>query len=144
APIQRAIMAGDLETGVSLMQMEAGLDTGPWYVQEKIAISDSSTAGTLHDQLSTLGARMLTEYLEAILDGALPAFAQDPAQVTYAEKLTRSEARLDWTASADRLARVIRALSPSPGAYTFLLGKRLKVLFAVPVSRMENCSQGMP
>ena len=144
APIQRAIMAGDRETGVSLMQMEAGLDTGPWYVQEKIPITDSSTAGSLHDELSTLGARMLTEHLEAILEGSRPAIAQDSAQVTYAEKLTRSEALLDWTASAQQLARVIRALSPSPGAYTFLLGKRLKVLLAVPVSPMENRPHDAP
>jgi len=133
APIHRAIMAGDTETGVCIMQMEAGLDTGPVLLRHTTPIADTDTTGTLHDRLSTMGARAITEAL-ATLD-TLTADPQPDQGVTYAEKIDKAEAQIDWTQPADTVARQIRGLSPFPGAWTTLDGQRLKLLNAQTVSR---------
>ncbi len=126
APIQRAIMAGDAETGVCVMQMEAGLDTGPVLLRRTLAIAPDDTAATLHDALSVLGAEAIVEAL-AQLDSLTPV-PQPEDGVTYAEKIDKSEAKVDWTAPAPHIDRMIRGLSPFPGAWTMANGKRLKLL----------------
>ena len=126
APIQRAIMAGDAETGVCIMQMEAGLDTGPVLLRRAITLEDGETAGELHDRLSALGAEAITETLARL--GTLVPEPQPEAGVTYAAKIDKSEARLDWTRPASHVDRQIRGLSPFPGAWTMISGKRVKLL----------------
>lgn len=126
APIQRAIMAGDAETGVCIMQMEAGLDTGPVLLRRTLAIAPDDTAAALHDALSVLGAEAIVEAL-AQLDSLTPV-PQPEDGVTYAEKIDKSEAKVDWTAPAPHIDRMIRGLSPFPGAWTMAKGKRLKLL----------------
>lgn len=116
APIQRAILAGDSETGVALMQMEAGLDTGPVYARKSIPIGPEQTAAELHDELARLGAGLLRECLTELLAGKLSALPQDPAAVTYASKLQKSEAWLDWSQPATVLHRQIRAFNSWPVA----------------------------
>ena len=126
APIQRAIMAGDAETGVCIMQMEAGLDTGPVLLRRATPIGAGETAGDLHDRLSALGAGAVVDAL-ARLDDLVPE-AQPEHGVTYAEKIDKAEARVDWTAPAAQIDRKIRGLSPFPGAWTEVAGKRVKLL----------------
>jgi methionyl-tRNA formyltransferase len=127
APIQRALMAGDRETGITLMRMDAGLDTGPMFAQSKIEIAASDDAGTLHDRLAELGARMIVESLPAIASGQLPAFPQPAAGVTYARKIAKPDLALDWHRAALEIERTIRALRPVPGATTRMRGEVLKV-----------------
>lgn len=136
APIQRAIQAGDALTGVQIMQMEAGLDTGPVLMSEVVPIDPSDTAGSLHDKLMTTGALLWPRTLAALERGSLGAQAQAGEGVTYAKKITREEARIDWTRPAGEVADHIRGLSPFPGAW-FELGTakgpvRVKVHFAEP------------
>ena len=131
APIQRAIMAGDAETGVCIMQMEAGLDTGPVLLRRAIAIGAEETAGELHDRLSRLGAEAITDALARLDD--LDPQPQPDAGVSYAQKIDKAEARLDWTGAAPHIDRQIRGLSPFPGAWTMIGGKRVKVLRSRPV-----------
>ncbi|MBL4626611.1 MAG: methionyl-tRNA formyltransferase [Roseicyclus sp.] len=126
APIQRAIMAGDANTGVCIMQMEAGLDTGPVLSRHEVQIGPEETAGALHDRLSALGATAIVEAL-AQLDQLTPV-PQPVEGVTYAAKIEKSEAKLDWGASASHINRQILGLSPFPGAWTMAGGKRLKLL----------------
>jgi len=128
APIQAAILAGDAETGISIMQMDAGLDTGPVLLRAAVPIGARTTAATLHDTLAELGARLI-----------LRALAEDPPPVpqpadgaTYAPKLTRHDGRLDWTRDAVALDRQVRAFDPWPGTFTTLGGETLKVLAAEP------------
>ncbi|MDG4648992.1 methionyl-tRNA formyltransferase [Roseibacterium sp. SDUM158017] len=128
APIQRAIMAGDDTTGVCIMQMEAGLDTGPVLLRRELAIGAEETAGQLHDRLSALGAEAIFAALERM--GALAPEAQPDEGVTYAHKIDKAEARVDWTQPAEGIARTIRGLSPFPGAWTLIGGKRVKLLGA--------------
>lgn len=128
APIQRAIMAGDVETGVSIMRMDEGLDTGPVLSQRAVPIDANTTAGTLHDLLAALSARMLIETLAALGKG--PAAAQDDSLATYAKKLDKAEARLDWKMAAVALERIVRAMAPFPGAWFAHDGQRIKVLSA--------------
>ncbi|MFW6412753.1 MAG: methionyl-tRNA formyltransferase [Oceanicaulis sp.] len=135
APIQRAIMAGDEVTGVQIMQMEEGLDTGSVLMSEIVPIADADTAGTLHDKLMTTGALLWPRTLAALERGSLSARPQDEAGATYAKKITPDEARIDWTKPASAVADHIRGLSPFPGAWFALPGDRLarvKVHFAVP------------
>ena len=132
APIQRAIMASDPETGVCIMQMEAGLDTGPVLLRRALAIGAEETAGELHDRLSALGAEAIVAAL-AQLD-ALEPEAQPEAGVTYAAKIDKAEARIDWRGEASQIARDINGLSPFPGAWTLAQGKRLKLLRARAVA----------
>lgn len=120
APVQAAILAGDEETGVSLMAMTAGLDCGPVYVEEALNIGPEETAGELHDRLATLGGALLVRHFDAILDGTLEAVEQDESRATYAGKIGKQDARLDWRQPAQQLHRQVRAYDPVPGAY-FLL-----------------------
>ena len=130
APIQRAILAGDAETGITIMQMDAGLDTGAMLMTEAIPIADDDTAQTLHDKLAALGARMI---VRALQENTI-AVPQDNARATYAAKITKAEARLDWSRPAMELARAIRAYNPVPGAYTTWHGQPLKLWRAEPVA----------
>ncbi|MFN4203251.1 MAG: methionyl-tRNA formyltransferase [Tabrizicola sp.] len=126
APIQRAIMAGDRETGVCIMQMEAGLDTGPVLLREVIPIWAEETTAELHDRLSALGARLIVQALDR-----LPELVPEPqpeAGVTYAAKIDKAEARVDWTRPAVEVDRLIRGLSPFPGAWVEVNGERVKLL----------------
>jgi methionyl-tRNA formyltransferase len=128
APIQRAIMAGDAETGVCIMQMEAGLDTGPVLLRKATPIGSEETAGELHDRLSALGAEAIVEALDRL--DALTPQPQPEVGVTYAQKIDKAEARVDWTRPAEEIARTIRGLSPFPGAWTMIGGRRVKLLKA--------------
>ena len=126
APIQSAILAGDAESGVTIMQMDAGLDTGPMLLRRAVPLGPETTASDLHDTLAALGAEMV---LQALAEN--PAPAPQPADgVTYAAKLTREDGRLDWTQDAAALARRVRALNPWPGTFVSLDGESLKVLAA--------------
>jgi methionyl-tRNA formyltransferase len=128
APIQRAILVGDAQTGVCLMRMEAGFDTGPVMLRREIGIAADDTGGSLHDKLAELGAQMLAEGLRRTLAGEiLSAQAQPEAGVTYAHKLDKSEARLDWNESAIVLERKVRAFDPWPVAEADLAGERVRV-----------------
>jgi len=130
APVQRAILAGDAETGISIMQMDAGLDTGPLLLQRRIAISPDHTGGSLHDELAALGAVALLEALEGLAAGTLTARAQAREGITYAAKISKSEARIDWRRAAADIERQVRAFNPSPVAETVLEGEQLRVLAA--------------
>lgn len=128
APIHRAIMAGDAETGVCIMQMEAGLDTGPVLLREALAIGPTETTAELHDRLSALGARLIIEALDKLL--SLTPVPQPDEGVTYAAKIDKAEARVDWSAPAVQIARQINGLSPFPGAWCDTPAGRLKLLNA--------------
>jgi len=130
APIQRAILAGDHETGVCIMRMEEGLDTGPVLMREAIAIGEEATAGTLHDALAALGARLVVDALRGIAAGTLRAEPQPDVGVTYASKIAKDEARLAWALPAAELARAVRGFNPFPGAFFELGGERIRVLAA--------------
>ena len=135
APIQRAIEAGDGETGVDLMRMEKGLDTGPLMLRLTTPIADDDTGGTLHDRLSALGAEVLGDGLKLLRAGMVPVATPQPAEgVTYAHKLDKAEAKLDWAQPAAVLARKVRAFHPWPIAECELGGERLRVHGAVPLS----------
>jgi methionyl-tRNA formyltransferase len=133
APIQRAIMAGDAETGVQVMRMEEGLDTGPVLMTERTPIG-RKTYGQLHDELSYLGADLLTRALAELEKGTIVEQPQSHVGITYARKIEKSEARIDWKRSARELDWQIRGLSPFPGAWFEAKGERIKVLVAEPVS----------
>ncbi|MGO4852003.1 methionyl-tRNA formyltransferase [Phaeovulum sp. W22_SRMD_FR3] len=128
APIHRAIMAGDAETGICIMQMEAGLDTGPVLLREATPIGASETTGALHDRLSAMGAALILRALDG-LEGLVPE-VQPEAGVTYAAKIDKAEAAVDWTRPAAELVRHINGLSPFPGAYATIAGERVKFLRA--------------
>ncbi len=125
APIQRAIEAGDRETGICIMQMEAGLDTGPVLLEKRLPILETDTAASLHDKLAALGGQAIVEALAKL--GRLEPAAQPEEGVTYAAKLSKEEARIDWTLPAETLARKVRAFNPAPGAWTQLNGEPLKI-----------------
>ena len=128
APIQRAILAGDSETGITIMQMEAGLDTGPMLLAEALPIGPMDTAATLHNHLAEIGARLV---LRALAENPLPR-PQPEDGVTYAPKLTREDGRIDWTQSATAIDRRIRAFEPWPGTFSTLDRETLKILSATP------------
>ena len=140
APIQRAILAGDRETGVTIMQMDQGLDTGPCLSRRAVPIGARTTAAELHDRLATLGAAMLVETLEDLAAGRLTPRPQAEDGVTYAPKLAREEARLDWRRPAAELDLRVRALTPWPGAFFEVGGERIKVLEAEAVQGPETGS----
>ncbi len=119
APIQAAILAGDGKTGISLMRMTAGLDCGPVFHVAETEIGSEETAGALHDRLAVLGATALVEHLDDIVEGRLEAVPQDDALATYAPKIDKQDAAIDWTLSAADIARRVRAYNPFPGAFTF-------------------------
>ncbi len=127
APIQRAVEAGDAESGVTVMQMEAGLDTGPMLLKVTTPISAEDTGGTLHDRLAELGARAIVEAVDGLEAGTLKGEAQDDALACYAHKLSKDEARLDWSRPAVELERQIRALHPWPICHSGLSGEAVKV-----------------
>jgi methionyl-tRNA formyltransferase len=137
APIHRAIMAGDAETGVCIMQMEAGLDTGPVLLREATAIGPEETTGELHDRLSAMGARQIGAALDCLPD--LTPDPQPAEGVTYAAKIDKAEARVDWTRPAAEVDRLIRGLSPFPGAWAMFGKDRVKLL----KSRVAS-GQGQP
>lgn len=138
APIQRAIMAGDAQSGVMIMQMDEGLDTGPVLGTKIVAITDETTADSLHDELAAVGAPLMVQTVEALAAGGLVAQVQSEEGVTYAKKIDKVEAIINWSRSAVELDRQIRGLSPFPGAFFEMTrrGKRerVKVLRATPVS----------
>jgi methionyl-tRNA formyltransferase len=133
APIQRAVMAGDAETGVMVMQMEEGLDTGPVLMAERVKVA-RKTSGDLTAELSRLGADLMVRALGALERGGVTPQPQSAEGVTYAKKISKDEARIDWTKSASEIDGHVRGLSPFPGAWTEVNGERLKVLYAEPVS----------
>ncbi|MEX5728399.1 methionyl-tRNA formyltransferase [Rhodovulum iodosum] len=130
APIHRAVLAGDPETGICIMRMEAGLDTGPVLLSEAIPIGATDTTGDLHDRLSAMGARLIVEALARLPE--LPPSPQPESGVTYADKIDKSEGRIDWTRPARTVARQINGLSPFPGAWCAIAGERVKLLRARP------------
>jgi methionyl-tRNA formyltransferase len=138
APINRAIMAGDAQTGVMVMRMDAGLDTGDIAMAERITITDRMTASDLHDELSRLGAGLMVRAMAALERGTLQLSAQPSEGVTYAAKIDKAEARIDWTRPAHQVLRHIHGLSPFPGAWCELAGEgqaaRLKILRCEPAA----------
>ena len=127
APIQRAILAGDQQTGITIMQMDKGLDTGATLLQQSLPIAPDDTAQTLHDKLAALGARCMVEALTLLQQGKLAASHQDETAASYAAKLEKTEAEIDWRLSAEQISRAVRAFNPQPGAYTTLRGNLLKI-----------------
>ncbi|WP_372397428.1 methionyl-tRNA formyltransferase [Azospirillum sp. HJ39] len=145
APIQRSILAGDAETGITIMQMDVGLDTGAMLSREAVAITPATTASSLHDELAALGARMIVPALEGLASGTLTAVPQPEEGVTYAAKLTREDGRLDWSRPAAYVERQVRALTPWPGCWFDAAngaanGERIKVLAAEPAPDMAGAA----
>jgi methionyl-tRNA formyltransferase len=130
APIQRAIEAGDAETGITIMVMDEGLDTGPMLLKEGVPIGPATTAGALHDALAAVGARLILRALDGLESGALVPVPQPAEGVTYAKKVTKDEARLDWREPAALLERRVRAFNPVPGAWFEAGGERIRALRA--------------
>ena len=137
APIQRAIMAGDEETGITIMQMDEGLDTGGILSQRRIPIGPADDAGALHDALAGIGAGLIVETLAEMAEGRCRARPQPDQGVTYAAKIDRAETRIDWRKSASELHRQVRGLSPYPGAWFVAGGARVRVLAARPARGAE-------
>lgn len=127
APIARAILQGEERTGVSTMFMDAGMDTGPILLVEETEISSTDTTGSLQERLSHMGASLLLKTLDELAKGTLTPREQDPAQATYAPKIEKAEARIDWTRSARQLSYLLRAFDPAPGAFTLWNGRVLKL-----------------
>ena len=140
APIHRAIEAGDLETGVTIMQMDEGLDTGGMLLTERLPIRhagpDADTTATLHDRLATLGGRMVDEALELAVCGGLQATPQPAEGITYAHKIEKAESLIDWSLSATALDQRVRAFDPFPGASSLLQGEAIKVWACRPAAEM--------
>ncbi len=134
APIQRALLAGDTQTGVSIMRLDEGLDTGPVLMQRSMGITGDDTTGTLHDRLAELGAELIVDTLSKLSHEHLVAVDQDDDEATYAAKIERSETELDWKNSAAQLDRQVRALAPVPGAWFRLGTERIKVFACEPVA----------
>jgi methionyl-tRNA formyltransferase len=128
APIERALLAGDAETGVDIMQMEEGLDTGGVYAEARMPITSESTGSQLWFALADMGAKLLVESLSKIVSGELQPVSQDESLVTYARKLSNEERVIDWTHSADLIDRTVRCFSPRPGARAMFRGKWLKII----------------
>ncbi len=144
APIERAVLAGDRRTGITVMQMDEGLDTGPVLQSRALTIDPAETAGELRTRLAALCAEMLVETLAGLETGALTPVPQPAAGACYAPKIDPAEARLDWREDADALARRVRAFHPRPGAWTEYRGARLKVLGAVPLEAADATAAGEP
>ncbi|PTA71316.1 MULTISPECIES: methionyl-tRNA formyltransferase [unclassified Stenotrophomonas] len=143
APIQRAIQAGDETTGVCLMQMEAGLDTGPVLLHQELPIAATDTGGQLHDRLAELGAQVLSDGLGLLRAGIKPIARPQPEQgVTYAHKLDKAEAKLDWAQDAGALARTVRAFNPWPIAEATLAGERVRIHGAVALDLAHGQAPG--
>lgn len=138
APIQRALLAGDVETGVTIMQMDAGLDTGAMLLAQAVTIAADDNAQTLHDKLAGIGAQLL---LRTLQEQPQPV-QQDNANATYAAKISRNEAHIDWTRPAVEIDRLIRAFNPAPGAYTTWNGQTLKIWRAEPAPAISGTTAG--
>ncbi len=139
APIQRAIQAGDDETGITIMQMDVGLDTGPILLQKKCPINSTDTSASLLNKLASLGSECVLEVLEKIISADIQALSQDSSQACYAEKITKSEARIDWIESATNIDRAIRAFNPAPICHTELQGLTLRI-WQAEVLKSESTS----
>ena len=138
APIHRALLAGDDETGITIMQMDKGLDTGDMLYKVSATIDANDTAASLHDKMAALGASAISTVLQDLANYQSQATAQDDSQANYAEKLVKTEGEIDWTQSATEIERQIRGLTPWPGAYTFLSGQRVKILASLPVNASQQ------
>lgn len=137
APIHRALLAGDKETGITIMQMDKGLDTGDMLYKVNTDIANIDTAASLHDKLAELGAEAIITVMQDLEKYQAKAIEQDDTQANYAEKLVKSEGEIDWTQSAATIERQIRGLNPWPGTYTFLQGQRVKILASLPVNETQ-------
>jgi methionyl-tRNA formyltransferase len=144
APIQRALLAGDAMTGVTIMRMEAGLDTGPMLNSRTTEIGPADTAKTLHDRLAKIGAELIDESLHALSCGHLREVAQPTEGVTYAAKVDKSEALIQWPQSAEQIHRQVRAFNPSPVAQTHFNGQQLRVWDAEPIAAPALSRGSMP
>ncbi|MDO8439497.1 MAG: methionyl-tRNA formyltransferase [Telluria sp.] len=142
APIHRAIEAGDTQTGVTIMEMEEGLDTGPMLLTERVAIGAQDTTASLHDTLAALGGRMIVTALEMMRDGKLRPVTQPEAGVTYAAKISKDEAKLDFALPAIELSRKIRAFNPFPGAHAAVNGVTVKIWGAEAMGAGSNALPG--
>ena len=142
APIQRAIMAGDEESGVTIMRMDEGLDTGPILMADAVPIGPETTGGALHDRLAALSARMVLNAVDALAAGGLAETPQPADGATYAAKLERHEAAIDWRAPAAQIERTVRALAPAPGAWFVHEGERIKVLAAQRAAEATDAAPG--
>jgi methionyl-tRNA formyltransferase len=142
APIPRTILAGDTETGVAIMRMDAGLDTGPVLSLERVAVDPQETAQTLHDRLSVLGGKLLTETLSRYAAGELSPVPQTEEGVTYATKLTKEEGRIDWARPASEIERQVRGLTPWPCAWFTHAGESIKLLSAQVVEGKQAAEPG--
>lgn len=142
APIHRAILAGDAATGITIMQMNEGLDTGPMLLRESVPIGPDMTAQSLHDALAALGGDLIVTALDRLQQGTLVPTPQPDEGVTYAAKLTREEGRLDWRRTAEELERQVRAFDPWPGAWFDHAGERFKVLKARVVADAKAAAPG--
>ncbi len=143
APIERALLAGDSETGVCIMQMEEGLDTGGIYLEKRIPITPESTGHALWSELEILGAQALIESLPKIVSGELQAKPQDEDGVTYAKKITNDERVVDWTLDAEYIERLVRCFTPKPGVRTSYQGKMLKIIAGEVLSGSKQQSVGV-
>ena len=132
APIQRAVLAGDQRTGISIMQMDQGLDTGDILLAKSCTIESQDTAASLHDKLSRLGAVAIVETLDKLVQNQLKPVKQNALHASYAEKIVKDEAKINWSQSAETIIRCIRAFNPKPVAFTYLLGKRIRIWQAHP------------
>lgn len=137
APIHRALLAGDTETGITIMQMNKGLDTGDMLFKTSCTIEPDDSAASLHDKLAELGASAIATVLKDLPSYQVQAQVQDESQANYAQKLVKSEGEIDWSKSATYIERQIRGLNPWPGAYTFLEGQRVKILASLPVNHTQ-------
>jgi methionyl-tRNA formyltransferase len=144
APIQRALLAGDFRTGVTIMRMEAGLDVGPMLNSRSTGIGPADTAKTLHDRLAEMGAELICESLEALSAGQIREVGQPPEGVTYAEKIKKSEALIHWQQGAEQIDRQVRAFNPEPIAETRLNGVQLRVWHAEPIEAPAGGSGAIP
>jgi methionyl-tRNA formyltransferase len=142
APIQRAILSGDCETGVTIMKMDAGLDTGPMLLARHTPIGDRETAGELHDRLATLGGEAVVAAIEAWRSGRIAPVPQPLEGATYAAKIRKEEALIDWSRGADEIDRQVRAFNPWPVAETRWLGRQLRVWMARPVDAGQSAPPG--
>ena len=142
APIQRAIEAGDAESGITIMVMDEGLDTGPMLLKESVPIGPETTAAALHDALAALGAKLIVRALAGLESGALLPVPKPAEGVTYARKIAKEEARLDWRAPAALLERRIRAFHPFPGTWFEVKGERIRVLAAIAGPRAREAAPG--
>ena len=141
APIHRALLAGDNETGITIMQMDKGLDTGDMLYKVSESIASDDTAASLHDKMAALGATAISTVLKDLPTYQAQAIAQDDSQANYAEKLVKTEGEVDWSQPAAAIERQIRGLTPWPGAYTFLAGQRVKMLASLPVNTSKQTNE---